>query len=355
MAKQKKYESLRNELIEFIRKKKLKQNDRLPTVREILRNSDYSYATLNRTLIEMEQEGLITKRQGKGLFVNRLAMTGESNTQIALIIPKDFSAHRIFIDILAGVRKAVEKANLDLVVAISNMSHEKEKETIEKLLRKKVEGMIIFLEDHYHDNYSHITDLKKRKYPFVLIDRFIPELDTDYVVINNWDAMFKVCSYLKYKRACDKILFIPSNDTSIMASSSDEKTLGYKNAVRALYDDQTGTVMRLTGFVSKIDRLCKQYQNLGVCLNHDTMIPDLHKKLVAARKKIPANCHIFGYNNSYEPPLYPTVEQFNDRVGMKATEILIEKIKNPDRPSAKVRIDPKLVLPDGHGKYYLEN
>lgn len=355
MNGQKKYVALRQELIDYIKKNKLGPNDQLPTVRDILNNSDYSYATLNRTLLEMEREGLIIKRQGKGLFVNQLLTDEQPNKQISLIIPKDFSAHRIFLDILAGVRTAAERLNLGLLVSISNMSHEKEKETIEKLVFRRIDGMIIFLEDNYRNDYSHIVGLQQRKFPFVLIDRFIPDLDTDYVVINNWDAMHRVCSYLRYKRSCDKIIFIPSNDSSIAASSSDEKVLGYKNAIKVLLGDESSQVIMLDDFVRQVDELCRVHKNLGVCLNHDTMIPDMHNKFKDAGKSIPANCHIFGYNNSYDPPFYPTVEQFNDQVGMKAAEILVEKIKDPSRPPVKVRINPKLVLPDENGKYRLED
>ncbi len=354
MNTKKKYEALRQELIDYIRTNKLGPNDQLPTVRDILRNSDYSYATLNRTLLEMERDGLIIKRQGKGLYVNRLITDAQSAKQISLIIPKDFTQHRIFLDILGGVRTAAEKLNFGLNVSISNMSHEKEKETIEKLVHQHADGMIIFLEDNYRNDYSHIVGLQRRKYPFVLIDRFIPDLDTDYVVINNWDAMHRVCAYLRYKRECENIIFIPSNDTSIAASSSDEKLLGYKDAMKMLYGDAS-QIIPLDEFVARSGELSTRYRNFGVCLNHDTMIPDMHSKFKAAGKSIPANCHIFGYNNSYDPPYYPTVEQFNDQVGMRAAEILMDKITDPNRTPVQIRITPKLVLPDGQGKYHLED
>jgi len=355
MAAKKKYETLRNEIIAHIKKHGLKQHDQLPTVRELIANFSYSYATVHRALIEMQNEGVITKRHGKGLYVNRVPSKAMNNKNVALIIPKDFSAHRIMLDILSGVRNALEKANISLLVSISNMSHEKEKETVDKLLDKHVDGMIIFLEDHYKEDYSHIVRLKEKNYPFVLIDRYIPEFETDYVIINNKDAMARVCSYLRYNRACEEIVFIPSNDSSIAASSSDEKLLGYKSSIRMLYGRDEGTVMMLEDFVDKIGTLCTRYKNVGVCLNHDTMIPDLHRKLAEAGKTIPANCHFFGYNNSYEKPFYPTVEQSNDQMGRKAAEILIEKLKHANRPLTQIRLNAKLVLPNGNGEYSMED
>lgn len=350
----KKYEALREELESYIRTHNLKQFDKLPTVRELLKDSPYSYATLNRTLLEMERDGVITKRQGKGLFVNRVESRRKVAKQVALIIPKDFSAHKIFLDILAGVRVRLEQANISLLVSISNMSHEKEKETVAMLLTKHIDGMIISLEDHYRNDYAHIVELKERKFPFVLIDRLIPELETDYVGVNNEEAMMRLCAYLKYNRRCSSIVFVQSNDSSILASSSDEKVQGFRKAMRLLYGDVAPVKMQLEEFVASAEEISKKFDQVGVSLNHDTMIPDMFEKMREIGASLPANMHVFGYNNSYEKPVFPTVEQYNDRVGMKAAEILIRKIENPDVPLTHLRIEPRLILPDGQGNFKAE-
>jgi len=355
MAREKKYEVLRAKILAMIKRRGLKQDDQLPTVRELIENFGVSYATVHRTLIEMENEGIITKRHGKGLYVRRIPSSGASNKNVALIMPTAFSKHKMMLDILSGVRSALEKAKVSLLVSISNMSHEKERDAIAKLLANHTDGLIIFLEDHYKEDYSHIVALKESNYPFVLIDRYIPELETDYVVVNNLDAMGRVCSYLKYDRKCDDIVFVPSISSSIAASSSDEKLVGFRRAVDMLFGRKDAAVIPLDEFVRKIDILCTSRKNLGVCLNHDTMIPEMHRKLEEAGKKIPLNCHIFGYNNDYERPFYPTVEQFNDEMGRKAAEILLEKLRNPSRPITQIRQTVKLVLPNEKGEYAMED
>ena len=188
----------------------------------------------------------------------------------------------------------------------------------------------------------------------MLIDRLIPELETDYVGVDNEGAMLRICSYLKYSRNCSTILFVPSNDSSVLASSSDEKREGFQKAMRLLYGDEQGTVLQLDEFVATVMTLSQLAPQIGVCLNHDTMIPDLFRKLSEAGVTLPQNIHIFGYNNSYEHPYFPTVEQFNDQVGRRAAELLIAKMKNPAAPPVHVRVTPRLVLPDGRGGYLPE-
>jgi len=350
----KKYLILRDEIIAHIKSQGLQQNDKLPTVRELIKNSDFSYATVHRTLIEMENEGLITKRQGKGLYVNRLEPQSIKK-HVALIIPDHFSSHKIFIDILKGVKDVLGKANIGLLISISNMSHEREKETIAKLIYRNIDGIIIFLEDNYMQDFSHIAELKERNFPFVLIDRYIPEFDADYVAINNKDAMYKICSYLKYNKHCDKIIFVPEYDSPTNVSSSVEKLAGYNMAVKLLYGNDEGLVLQFEELIGNIESLCSTYQNLGISFNHDAMIPELHKRLHEQEKVLPPNCHVFGYNNSFEIPTFPTVEQFNDQVGIKAAQILVDKFNNPNKETVQIKIEPKLILPNGNGGFYQES
>jgi|GEM_PF-871223 len=351
----KKYEALRDDLLEFISKNNLQKNDKLPTVRSIIKDLGYSYATVNRTLNLMESEGLITKRQGHGLFVNRTSWQ-EHAKEVSLIIPKNFSDHKIFVDILTGVQNELEKAGISLMVSISNMSHEKEKETIYKLVSKRIDGLIIFLEDNYIFDYEHITELSEKKFPFVLVDRYIPGFETDYVVINNKDGIFKVCSYLKYNRMCNRIILVPPTDSSSNVSATVEKKEGYKDAMRVLYGNESyETIITLEELADKLPSLSAKYENFGVCLNHDAMYVELVKMLQEKGKEIPVNCHIFGYNNSFETPICPTVEQFNDKVGREAARLLIKKLHNKNLPSKQIRLEPKLILPDEAGGFSPEN
>jgi len=349
MKNKKKYESLKEELLEFIRKNNLTKGSKLPKVREMIKTFGYSYATINRTLLEMSHDGYITKIQGAGIFVNYEAGAKQefATEQVAFVIPKALSNGKIFTDILSGLRKSLEKERINLLIAISNMSHEKEKETIERLISNNVDGMVIFLEDNYRLDYSHIVKLKEKRFPFVLVDRFIPELDTDYVVINNRDAMVRVCSYLKYRENCDTIIFISHEDT---ATSHYEKIEGFRNAMKILYHNDNGEIYKIEEFIENYETLNKQDRIIGLFFFDDLEIAILKKRLEEKGIMLSENFKLFGYNNCYEVHNYPTVEQFNDKVGEKAGELLIRRMKDPQIETVHERIEPRLVLPDGRGR-----
>lgn len=348
----KKYVALTEELLKFIEDNKLARGAKLPKVREIIKNTGYSYATVNRTLLEMEKSGYITKTQGKGIFVDKISNNSLDSKQVAFIIPKDISKGKIFLDILNGLRRRFEKDGIHLSISISSMKHAKEKLTIERLIDQNVDGLVLYLEDNYRNDYSHIEELKEKKYPFVLVDRFIPELDTDYVVINNVDSMVRVCSYLKYKESCDSIIYITHEDT---ATSHDEKIKGFKNALAILYGNESGTIISVEEFVENYEDINDESKKIGLCFFDDIIVGELRKKLSENGKTLTSNFKVFGYNNCYEYRDYPSVEQFNDKVGEKAAELMIRRINNPEIETIQVRIEPKLVFPDGNGGTIFEN
>ncbi len=349
----KKYEALTEELLKYIEENKLEKGAKLPKIRDIIHDTGYSYATVNRTLLEMEKSGFISKTQGKGIFVDKIKNNLIESKQVAFIIPKTMSKGKIFLDILNGLRRVFEKEGIHLLVSISNMSHEKEKLTIERLVEQHVDGLVLFLEDHYKDDFSHIERLKEKKYPFVLVDRFIPELDTDYVVINNKDIMIRIVSYLKYKEACDTIIFITHEDDT--ATSQYEKNKGFKDAMHSLFINDTGLILKRDDFIERYDEINDESKNIGLCFFDDLEVIALKKQLKEKNKILSPNFKIFGYNNCYEFQNFPSVEQFNDKVGAKAAELLIKRINNPDIKTSTYRVEPKLVFPDGEGGSYFEN
>ena len=63
--------------------------DRLPTVRALAVDLDISYNTVNRAYMDLEREGYITTRKGRGTFVaerNDVGATRASDTAVELLI-----------------------------------------------------------------------------------------------------------------------------------------------------------------------------------------------------------------------------------------------------------------------------
>lgn len=126
--------------------------------------------------------------------------TGKTNT-IGLIIAD--IANPFFGKLGREIEKALAKQGYRVMFCSSDESAEKSQEQIDMLSQGQVDGFIISPPVNSEDQ---IKSLKHSKKPFVLIDRFFPDIDTSYVIVDNHEAAYNATKHLinkKYKRiAC---------------------------------------------------------------------------------------------------------------------------------------------------------
>ncbi len=80
---------VKNRLAFLIASGKYVVGDRLPTVRALAVSLDISYNTVNRAYMDLEREGYISTRQGRGTFVSDIGKNALPVTNDASIILAD--------------------------------------------------------------------------------------------------------------------------------------------------------------------------------------------------------------------------------------------------------------------------
>ena len=71
------YEQIKNSIIEQIIKNELKEDEAIPSIRNLAQDIKISVMTVKKAYDELEQEGYIISRQGKGTYV------APKNTELA--------------------------------------------------------------------------------------------------------------------------------------------------------------------------------------------------------------------------------------------------------------------------------
>ena len=71
------YEQIKNSIIEQIMNDELKEDEAIPSIRNLAQDIKISVMTIKKAYDELEQEGYIVSRQGKGSFV------APKNTELA--------------------------------------------------------------------------------------------------------------------------------------------------------------------------------------------------------------------------------------------------------------------------------
>ncbi|MVZ61669.1 LacI family DNA-binding transcriptional regulator [Sphingobacterium humi] len=161
-----------------------------------------------------------------GYKPNQLAQslrTGQS--KILGLIVEDIS-NPFFSNVAKDIEKIAYDNGYHIIYCSMDNDATKAKELIQLFYDRQVDGYIITPPEGLEDTLSN---LNKNNVPLVLFDRYIPTLETHYVVLDNFKGAFEATSHL---------LANPQN-----------KKVGYVS----LYSNQTQMRDRLEGYMKAID------------------------------------------------------------------------------------------------------
>ena len=148
---------------------------------------------------------------------------GKSNT-IGLVVA-DIS-NSFYAKMCRSIEDHCTANGYNLIICSSDENPEKESELIQMLIDRQVDGLII---STTQKNNSDINLLKKNSFPFVLIDRNIPKIDTNYVIVDNKKGAKNVINHL-IKLGNKKIGHLTISPSHL--SSLKDRTAGYKEALK---------------------------------------------------------------------------------------------------------------------------
>ena len=267
--------------------------------------------------------------------------TGKTNT-IGLIIAD--IANPFFGKLGREIEKEASKHGYRVMFCSSDESAEKSKQQIEMLLQGQVDGFIISPPMHSEEQ---ISDLTRSKKPFVLIDRYFPEIDSNYVIVDNQDAAYNATMHLvgrKYKR----IAYITINADLVIMK---DRLIGYKkalidsgikldeNLIKELIfshesNDVFNAIKQLVGENKKsIDAILFATSKVGIMA-----IESLNTLGV----KIPNDVAVVSFDDpdAYKICYSPVtaMAQPLTEIGKKAVQILLSEIKSPESRIKKQKI-----------------
>lgn len=268
---------------------------------------------------------------------NRIAQglrTGKTKT-IGLIIAD--IANPFFGKLGREIEQEAARHGYRVIFCSSDENPEKSGQQIAMLQQSQVDGFIISPPMNSEDQ---IRALSKSHVPFVLIDRYFPDIECNYIVVDNFDAAYQATSHL-LKLGRKKIANITVNLDLV---NMKERTDGYKqaltdasigvdeNLVKVLpfsHDnkDVTKAIKDLTGHRSnpKADAILFSNSKLGVmgieCISELGL-------------KIPEDIAVVSFDNAdaYKICVSPVtvVGQPLKEIGKTSVSILLSEILHPN-------------------------
>ncbi|MBU5266556.1 LacI family DNA-binding transcriptional regulator [Virgibacillus proomii] len=256
--------------------------------------------------------------------------------------------HVFSTQIIRAIEDYCHKEKFHVIVCNADDNSAKEKGYIDMLRAKQVDGIITFPNSENKDLYQEIID---EKYPFVFMDRLVPEIDMDAVLLDNHQAS---------QLAVDQ--FIASGYQKIAIISSPlqqpvtprlERIAGYKAAL-ANNGISYNKAYLASGDFSEMQQIIRNLLTLSdppeaILALNDRVLFELLQYIKNNHVRIPDELAIIGIDDVVFAPFYrpalTTVAQPTFEMGKKAVQLLFRQIKNREaRLKANVyRFTPQLI------------
>ncbi|PXX21664.1 LacI family DNA-binding transcriptional regulator [Arenibacter sp. ARW7G5Y1] len=271
------------------------------------------------------------------------------NTNIIGFVISDVS-NPFFNKLAKHLEAEALKYGYQLFVVGSDEKDERCIEVINVFLSLKMDGLILAATAGIE---KKIKQLRNHEVPFLLVDRYFPKIDTNYVVLNNWQAAYDATEHLIKKGK--KRISTFSYETKFF--HMDERMKGYKAALK---DNgirfNKKLVLKVPFLDIKEEDMKENVRFLVEDCNIDaiffqtnrTAIPGI-MALYELEYKIPDKVAIvcFDDNNFFKmlSPKITSLAQPIEEIAIESVRILIDEIKNKrvDKQKSKTMFSSRLI------------
>jgi len=295
------------------------------------------------------QEKIIQFARENNYHANYLARglsTGKSDT-IGLVVPNIGDSY--FARIARRIERKARRSGYNVVYSSTGESKERESELISSMLSRGVDGLIIASSQK---NQEDIIELKERKFPFVLIDRHYPDLETNYVGEDNEGGASQATIQL-VKAGRKRIGFVTLKTAlDVLHQRLEGYQLSMKQNRLPLEDPW---IRELDYEYSESDMLEQIRTMVQAPSNIEGIVFATHflaaSGIRALRKlnvQVPEDVALvsFGQMNAFditEPPITSIVQPV-DELGDRAVEILLENLGGEISNDSRVILNNNLVI-----------
>lgn len=312
----------------------LQPGTKLPTEHELSVTLGVSRGTARQAFRDLKRAGLLERRAKLGTFVKApdtpaKTPAGRVNL-VGLLLPR--SDDTFSMDILRGVQAACRSRDFHVVSAHSQENPAEERTESDRMRGAGAEGLIVFPVSGERQGEG-VAELRRQGYPFVLIDHYFADLETDYVGVNNFGGGYRAVEHLLLL-GHTKVVFVHHGETPPTTTSVHERFEGYRSALsdygREFHKEFVFEARQPTD--GAYDRFFQRYSPpvTAFAVNDATAI----LLIEAARRcgvRVPGDLAVVGFDDlplsgRVATPL-TTVAQPHVELGTSAAHLLVDQIQ----------------------------
>lgn len=373
------YQQIQDYIKELIHTSDLKQGDRIPTEKELMELFNVSKITVVNALAGLVNEGSISRVPGRGSFVNKPKPASEqpvslverrevqAETEVAagwklvgIVMPsiEDYFSIRL----IEGIQKGLRERGYQSVIQLTDGVLEKEKQAIKLFKEFGVDGLLIFPVDEEQYN-EEILSMKLSGFPFVLIDRYLPGVETDYIASDGRIGTQLAVDYL-WELGHREIAIC--SDSPLQTVTVQERIDGYMNALK-----NKGALINPAHIITEFSlntaedirthplfRYVKNRMATAYITLNGKLGAHIYQMAEQAGLNVPGDMSIITFDDSTAimegVTAFTHVKQFEHEIGNRAAELLMGRIRAGDEPRKsynKILIKPELIVRHSTGPY----
>jgi LacI family transcriptional regulator len=281
---------------------------------------------------------------------------------LGLMIPDVHNPH--FWDTVSGAEDEALQNGYNLLLATSSMEMEREKQVFEALIQQNLDGVIPLL-TYPERLVDELTELRRRNIPIALSasGAFMPELDIDIVQMHFEDAARELMDHL-LDMGHRRIAIIWGVGRSELAN---DRVTAYKQSLRTAgiaLDPRYIAVCHHTlrdGYHAAEQLLALSPRPTAIIGINDLMAFGALQASLRQGLSVPADVSVAGFDDLpmsslLSPPL-TSGRADGAEIGRQCVRLILERIRNPDRPAQRVHFPTRLIVrastgpaPDTNGR-----
>jgi LacI family transcriptional regulator len=293
----------------------------------------------DRVLASMNRLGYVYNRAAASLRSNRSQVIGIVITDIA---------NPFFAQLTVGIEEQLDQVNYALLLATTSDDIVRQNRLLSTMHEYLVDGLLVVPANG--SSVKLINQLRQWRRPFVLVTRYLPEVESDYVGADNElgaDLAVEHLIGLGHKR----IAFIGGAETS---SARSDRLRGYLNALTRHglpVEDRltiTSPPTREGGY-KNVQELLNDNRPPTAALCYNDVVAFGVMLGLRAQGLVPGQeFAVVGFDDIAEAALWrpalTTVSIQPRQIGSSAAHLLLERIANPDGPPRQIILAPNLVI-----------
>jgi len=328
---------------------------KVPSEKELGHQFRLNRLTINKSLVNLAAEGLIIRKRGQGTFVaDPISRSARLRHLVKFISPvSDENKVPVRHGILEAMHEVLSGNGYHVGVDFYR-NRGSQLEQIHKDRDDYHAGFVVWFEPDKALKLE-LARLRERGYPFVLVDGFFPDLETDYVITDSREGARSVVRHLA-ERGHRVISYMTR---TVDRPSLRDRQAGFldglvscdlpvwEHSVVKLEAAGPAAVGQVAGVVDRL--LAGSPRPTAVFFGNDDLALAAMDHLQGRNVRVPEDVAVVGYDNcdrsAFGPVPLTTVAQDWFQMGKVAAEVLLERLTgmNGARP-VQVSLKPELIV-----------